>query len=834
MVLLNLFVIGLAGFSIYQTWRQHEQRVIATTENLSHSLELIITNMIDKADVALRAVVDEAEKQLATGGIDEASMTAFANRQQARIAQLDGIRLTDARGIPRYGTGTTSGPLPSIADRDYFANARQDRNAGLFISQPIFGRFTHKWIFNVSRRLNRPDGTFAGIAFATFSVNDLSRSFANFDLGDHGVIALRRADLSLIAQYPYPKKDSAGIGSKTAPRELRQAIRGGVAGGLYQSPCPDGGTCAYSFRKLAAYPLYVVVGRACSDYRSEWRGEAAKVVGLVALFVIGSAVTTRLIYRHWRREQQAQAELVRHREQLQELVAARTTELEVKNLQLREAQRIAHLGSWDYDHRAGRLLQSEELGRIFDIDPAGDPSFQDFVARVHPDDRARVMAGAGGPTRPPSPEALTYRLLLPDGRIRYVYEQRETLYGDDGQPARSAGTVQDITDRRLAEDALRKSEERFRLLVQHAPVAIFVQTDWRFAFINPMALRLFGADSADQLLGRPVMERFHPDFHETVCQRIRSLNDERRDVPPLEQLYLRLDDTPFPVEVSATPFVYEGRNGALIYFQDVTERRRAKEEILRLNTDLEERVRLRTAELEAANRELEAFSYSVSHDLRAPLRHIDGYSKLLLEDYLEKLDAEGCHFLDRIRAGAQRMGQLIDDLLQLADVSRQEVQRGSVDLSELARAIVPELRQMQPERAVSFDIAGGVTATGDPRLLRLVMENLLGNAWKYTGKEPAAVIGFGMLAGETGHVYFVRDNGVGLDMQYVDKLFRPFQRLHSSADFSGTGIGLATVRRIVQRHGGEVWVEGAPGQGATFFFTLPDGKRRPGRRPTTT
>lgn len=222
---------------------------------------------------------------------------------------------------------------------------------------------------------------------------------------------------------------------------------------------------------------------------------------------------------------------------------------------------------------------------------------------------------------------------------------------------------------------------------------------------------------------------------------------------------------------------------------------------------------------------MESFSYSVSHDLRAPLRHIDGFSRVLLEDCGDQLNQEGKGYLTRICAAANRMGQLIDDLLQLASVSRSELQRRPVDFSNLARTIALELKQTDPEREVTFTIAGGVSAQGDPVLLRVVLENLLGNAWKYTGKNHRTAIEFGAVEGEEGRVYFVRDNGVGFDMTYVGKLFTPFQRLHAMDEFEGTGIGLATVRRVVERHGGRAWAEGTIGAGATFYFTLGESHR---------
>ena len=249
---------------------------------------------------------------------------------------------------------------------------------------------------------------------------------------------------------------------------------------------------------------------------------------------------------------------------------------------------------------------------------------------------------------------------------------------------------------------------------------------------------------------------------------------------------------------------------------------RRDSEIRALNEGLERRVTERTAELEVVNRDLESFSYSVSHDLRAPLRSIDGFSQALLEDYVDTLDEQGKDYLQRVRASAQGMGYLIDDLLALSRVTRSEMRRETVSLSALAEAVMDEVRRAEPQRRVEVAIQPGLQAVGDLQLLRIVLANLLSNAWKFTGRQPQPRIEFGAMRNADGApTYFVRDNGVGFDMAYADKLFGPFQRLHSLSEFPGTGIGLATVQRIVHRHGGQVGAEGVPGQGATFSFTLP-------------
>jgi len=285
--------------------------------------------------------------------------------------------------------------------------------------------------------------------------------------------------------------------------------------------------------------------------------------------------------------------------------------------------------------------------------------------------------------------------------------------------------------------------------------------------------------------------------------------------------------------------LHEADESRRVLLSVIEDQKTAEEVIRRLNAELEQRVIERTAQLESANKELEAFAYSVSHDLRAPLRGIDGWSLALQEDYGDRLDAQAFQYLSRVRAEAQRMGQLIDAMLQLARVTRAEMQRRPVDLSALAQTVVARLEEAQPERQLAMVIQPDLTAYGDARQLEIVLTNLLGNAWKFTGARPQARIEFGTIedfrlpnadlggsekspiANRKSQIYYVRDNGAGFDMAYANNLFGAFQRLHKASEFPGTGIGLATVQRIIHRHGGRTWAEAAVGQGATFYFTLP-------------
>jgi PAS domain S-box-containing protein len=486
-----------------------------------------------------------------------------------------------------------------------------------------------------------------------------------------------------------------------------------------------------------------------------------------------------------------------------------------------------------------RSLIEANLNPMFTIGPGG--AINDVNAateRITGYGRAELLGTAfNGHFTEPDLARAGYELAFRDGSVLdYPLELRHrdghvtsvlcnaAVYRDPaGQVLGVMAVARDVTEAKRAQEALRESEERLRVLFENAPIGMSeVALSGELVQANSLFCQIIGY-SLDELqaLSLPHQDLTHPDDREAELADRRLLAGEI-DTYSIEKRYAHKDGGVVWAEVNRALVRDPDGNPLLIIvtLRDLTAQREAEAEVRTLTAELEARVQQRTADLESSNENLQAFAYSVSHDLRTPLRGLSGFSEALLEDCGDLLDETGRGYARRIQAASERMGRIIDDLLNLSKVSRDPMNIGPVDLSAEVAAIAASLRSGEPDRQLSFVIEDSVWVTADRALIRAALEDLVANAWKFTAGRDGAIIEFATATLDDGEpYYYVRDNGVGFDPAYVHKLFQPFQRLHA-AEFDGTGIGLASVRRIVERHGGRTWAEGAVDSGATFYFTL--------------
>lgn len=530
------------------------------------------------------------------------------------------------------------------------------------------------------------------------------------------------------------------------------------------------------------------------------------------------------------------------------------------------AQSIARLGYWERDLSSDKLNIYGETNAILGIPSERTVSLDAFLGVVLEEDRPALIAAYGEANRGDATGGMQFRVRHPDGSVRYVHAERRAVRDETGRTTHIIGTMQDVTERNEAD------LERQRYLTQLSSLAdaarkvnSVLTVDELLQVITDIARDLVGAHVAVGVLrsaGEGTVESCktsHSRKYTSVVPGPLLLEADgyragarTPQVARIERSAVR-QGVPLGTEWQACGCITvslasaSGRRIGVLCVADkqggdfapndervliqLADLAAVGLENARLYAELEERVRKRTEELQESNKELEAFSYSVSHDLRGPLRAIAGFTGLLRDRHYETIDADGRRYIDRVQAGTQRMSNLIDDLLELSRVTRVEFRRRQVDLSEYARATVARLREASPERAAAIVIEPQLTVEGDPGLLEIALENLLDNAWKFTAGRPVAQIRFGAVTSadvdrdENERTFFVQDNGVGFDPRYAANLFGVFQRLHAAGEFPGTGVGLATVQRIVQRHGGRIWADAAVDRGATIYFSIAKGQQ---------
>lgn len=512
----------------------------------------------------------------------------------------------------------------------------------------------------------------------------------------------------------------------------------------------------------------------------------------------------------------SQVQDITERKAAEEACALAEQRLRETQASLHMAAQIGRLGAWGYRAGAVHVTWSEEVCAIHEVRPGFAPTSEEALAFFAPPYRDRMKRILQACLRSGTRFDIEAQIITAKGKQIWARVLGEAEWDAQGRVRQIQGACQDISDSRRAAEETRIMAEQLTTTLESLTDAFYtVDRNWRFTYVNAQGERL-ARKSRAELLGRRLLD-VYPELAETsMVQQFTRAMDANVTVE-FEEYY-----APFDIWIQVK--VFPSLQGLAIDVKDVTERVLAGREIMRLNAELEERVMQRTAQLAAANKELEAFSYSIAHDLRGPLSSIDGFSRMLGESAGDGLGDRSRHYLSRIRAGVRQMGELTDGLLALANLSRTSLRREGVDLSRLARQAVAACRERAPERQAEVSVEPNLLACGDPRLLSQVVFNLVTNAWKFTARRELARIQIGGLPGEDGQaVFFVRDNGAGFDMAYASKMFEAFQRMHTASEFEGTGIGLAIVHKIVTRHGGRIWADAQVDRGANFYFTLGSG-----------
>ena len=583
-------------------------------------------------------------------------------------------------------------------------------------------------------------------------------------------------------------------------------------------PAPGSVDQAYDQRKFRTSRVISVGGRALTLRMSSTQGFDGLVASSLPAVACaaGGLLTALLALSVWL--------LGSGRARALMLARRMTADLASERQRLTNIVEGTNAGTWVWDVQTGELQVDERWAAMigYDAQALHPVSIATWRDRVHPEDIFRVQMALG---RHFSGELDHFecesRIRHRDGQWVWVLDRgKVSTWTTLGKPRLTAGTHMDISDRQAAQFALQASEDHFRHLFESSLDGILqALPDGSVLYANPAACQMLALTQTEiRQRGRAgLMDPEDSRFHIFMGQAL--MTGQARG----QLTMIRGDGSRFECELSSSLYLSRaGESCTNIFLRDVTKRKMAEAEITALNDELEDRVQRRTAQLEAANKELEAFSYSVAHDLRSPLNSIDGFSHLLAKAINADKPERSKHYLDRIRAGVRQMGALTDGLLALAHLSRAKLRVETVDLSDIADRVLQDFRERDTGRVVRTHVSRGLSAVGDPALLHQVMENLIGNAWKFTGNGSVAEIWIGSAACENEPlVYFVKDNGAGFDMAYADKLFGTFERLHSPDEFPGTGIGLATSRRIVTRHGGRIWAEGHVGRGASFYFTIP-------------
>ena len=837
---LNLLVLAAVlplllafAYDIYIEARSGFERARAEAQQLARVSSADAQGYFARAEQRL----GDISRRVEVGSLDPARCKSlFADietirREYAGLAMVD----RDGRLVCLAGGAPDQAAEGLTAARPLLALAQGQSR--LLVGAPVKGGADGKWVLPLAYPVRGGDGRAAGMVIAAAQLDRFQSLVAALELPERPTSLILKEEGLVIASSRDPDRYVGHSRRDDALTRTMVDRRSGVLRGT----STDGIERIYGFHPVPGTDWLAVVGLDVEPIRGKVVSSALRhgayglgvlVLALALSFALGRRISAPIAavaraahaFGEGRREVRAPVSGAREVAEVAVQLNRMFGILTERERSLVETQKMLDglLDSMD------RVLWSfaPDLSAVFFASESSKKLFgheaAEFRARprlwlelMHPDDRQQAeammdriaLSGAG---------VMEYRILRPHGDTRWVEVRWRHVAEGQGKPARLDGIVTDITERKQAED---ENRQLLAIVEQSLnEIYVFDATTLHYEYANSGALHNIGYSFRHLRLLTPI--DLMPQYTEGgLLKLVEQLLHREKAQQVFETVHRRSDGSDYPAEVHLQVVEREGRWKCLAVVIDISERQRAQMEIMKLTSSLERRVAERTAELAQANAELESFVYSISHDLRTPLRAINGYATILAEEQKDRLEADSRDMLKRIARGAVRMGELIDDLLTFSRVGRSGLNRMQVDLEAMARTVVEELHQMNPQARVEIKTLPAPMA--DPALLRQVMLNLIGNAFKFTSRRADARIEVGVLEEVAPPVYFVRDNGAGFDPGHAGKLFGVFQRLHQESEYPGTGVGLAIVKRIIERHGGRIWAEAAPGKGATFYFTLP-------------
>jgi PAS domain S-box-containing protein len=807
-LLINLFVCVVIGLALRQGYHQYRERAEISTRNLALVLESEINRNIETEDVVLSAVMDEYLHQRSAGIVDGKALNTYIERVRSRRPEIDALRITDAQGLLIYGSDVAPGSKVSLADRPHFIRLRDDPKAGLVISKPQISRINQKWVLVLARRMEQPEGVFAGMAFAAIALEQMAKTFSAINVGANGVRTLRDDGFVIIARSPDRQGPASMIGQKAVPGPMRELVQAARNEATFEAISTiDNIERTYSFRRVSDHPLLISVGLARDDYLAEWRRDAIKLATLMAFFALLTLAAARLIYLTWQRQRNALITVSQREEALS-----------------RSEARFRHLFE---KNSSVMLLIEPSSGSIVDANTAAVAYYG------YPRERLIGMCINEINTQPPEliaeerqqalREERNYFLFphrLASGEVRDV-EVHTTPIETDGRPL-LLSIVHDITERTQLEVTLKESEQRYRTVADFtSDWEYWAWPDGRLNYVSPSCEQICGY-SPDEFYGDPQLltRIIHPEDQSLYAGHTHNVSAKGAPEPIDYRIRTKDGETRWISHVCRTVHDPDGQAlGQRASNRDITERKHAEEELRRFSAELEQKTRAITR----TNADLQRFAEVTAHHLQEPVRRMATYAERLTQQLSDRLDDEEALLsLEFIGQQARREQNLLRDVERYLAADRP---RGQVKALDAGKAVTEILGRM----ALRLSNAGAEITLGNlppalldaPRLddaFVVTLENALGHG---RGEQPLRITIEGQRLGNQVR-YSISDNGPGMKEEYREQVFGIFERL-SSGD-TGTGVGLAILRRVAESCDGRAWIEEAPGGGCRVLFELPVGE----------